>query len=250
VAHPADDSQIRVILLDVEGTTTPIDFVYKTLFPYARRNVESFLRKHLREPEIQSLGAQLRAQREYEENNGLKPPPWNEETDDLLLQSSVAYVQWLIGRDSKCMPLKTLQGKIWQQGYADGDLHGQVYADVPVAFARWKGQGREICIYSSGSVLAQQLLFRSTAVGDLTKYITGFFDTRMGAKTESDSYCRIAESLGRSATEALFVSDAIKEVEAARLASMRAVLCLRHPGAADFPSGPGTIRTLDQILPA
>jgi len=50
-----DESQIRVILLDIEGTTTPVDFVYKTLFPYASRKVESFLRERVQDPEIQSL---------------------------------------------------------------------------------------------------------------------------------------------------------------------------------------------------
>src|SRR5438552_12400923 len=39
-----NESQIRIILLDIEGTTTPVDFVYQTLFPYATRMLESFLR--------------------------------------------------------------------------------------------------------------------------------------------------------------------------------------------------------------
>lgn len=246
--HPAEDLQVRVILLDIEGTTTPIDFVYKTLFPYARRYVESFLREHFRDPEIQSLAAELRAQHERDDNDGLKPPLWNAKTDELQLQSSLAYVHWLIDRDSKCTSLKVLQGKIWRQGYERGDLHGELYPDVPPAFARWKRQGREICVYSSGSVLAQQLLFRSTAVGDLTKYISGFFDTRVGPKTESDSYRRIAESLGRPTNEVLFVSDAIKEVEAARLVSVQAVLCVRDAVAADSSSDTRIIRTFDEIL--
>ena len=245
----AEDSQVRVILLDIEGTTTPVEFVHKTLFPYASGKVELFLREHSRDPEVQSLAAELRAQHQRDESDGVQPPAWNEETDEARMQSSVAYVQWLMARDSKCPPLKTLQGKIWQQGYARGELHGEVYADVPPAFARWRRQGREICIYSSGSVLAQQLLFRSTAEGDLTEYISGFFDTRIGAKTESDSYRRIAESLGRAASEVLFVSDAIKEVEAARVASMQAVLCLRDPAAGQAVSGHKNVRTFDQILP-
>jgi len=57
-----DESQVRVILLDIEGTTTPIDFVYKTLFPYASRKLESFLREHAHDAEIGSLIEELRAQ--------------------------------------------------------------------------------------------------------------------------------------------------------------------------------------------
>jgi enolase-phosphatase E1 len=249
VSPQADDSQICVILLDIEGTTTPVDFVYKTLFPYASRRVEPFLREHFGEREIQSLAAELCWQHQRDENDGLHPPNWNDETDELRLHSCVAYVGWLIGRDSKCTPLKMLQGKIWQQGYERGELQGEVYADVARAFARWRRQGREICIYSSGSVLAQQLLFRSTAAGDLTEYISGFFDTHIGAKTESDSYRRIAESLARSAAEVLFISDAIKEVEAARLASMRAVLCQRLASTEDSATNSRIIHSFDQILP-
>jgi enolase-phosphatase E1 len=186
VTPPADDSQIRVVLLDIEGTTTPVNFVYKTLFPYASRRMESFLREHSGETEIQSLNAELRLQRQRDETSGLQPPAWNDGTNELLLHSSIAYAKWLMAQDSKCTPLKMLQGKIWQQAYAEGELHGEVYADVPRAFARWNRQGREISIYSSGSVLAQQLLFRTTAAGDLTRYISSFFDTHIGGKTESE----------------------------------------------------------------
>jgi enolase-phosphatase E1 len=154
-----------------------------------------------------------------------------------------------MARDSKCTPLKALQGKIWQLGYANGELHGEVYADVPPAFARWRRQGREICIYSSGSVLAQQLLFRSTAPGDLTAHISAFYDTAIGPKTESESYRRIVESRRRAASEVLFISDTIKEIKAARLAGLHATLCVREPRGTNDDSGNGTIRTFDEIMP-
>jgi enolase-phosphatase E1 len=222
-----DETQVRTILLDIEGTTTPIDFVTKTLFPYASRKLEAFLRENATSAEIRALIQELGAQRELDERNGLKPPRWLDESEEERLRSSVAYGRWLIGQDSKCTPLKALQGKIWQQGYANGELQGEVYADVPMAFERWKGQGKFICIYSSGSVLAQQLLFRSVATGDLTPYIAAFFDTRVGAKTEAESYRKIAASVSLETQQFLFLSDAAKEIEAAREAGMQALLCQR-----------------------
>ena len=243
-----EDSQIKVLLLDIEGTTTPIDFVYKTLFPYANRKVESFLLEHFRDLELQTSLAELAAQQRRDEREGLRPPAWNQETEEARLRSTIAYVHWLMTRDSKCTPLKALQGKIWQLGYTNGELHGEVYADVPPAFARWRRQGREICIYSSGSVLAQQLLFRSTAAGDLAADISAFYDTAIGAKTESESYRRIAKSRDRAESEVLFISDALKEIEAARLAGLHATLCVRDPtGATD--EGDRSIRTFDEIMP-
>lgn len=241
-----EDSQVKVLLLDIEGTTTPVDFVYKTLFPYASRKVEAFLLQHFDDRETQAMLAELAAQHQRDERNGA--PAWHQETDRARLRSAVAYAHWLIAKDSKCAPLKTLQGKIWQQGYRNGELHGEVYADVPPAFERWRRQGREIWIYSSGSVLAQQLLFRSTLAGDLTAHISAFYDTAIGPKTESESYSRIAESRHRAGSDVLFISDAMSEIKAARLAGLHATLCVREPTGANDDTGDETIRTFDEVM--
>ena len=229
-----DETQVRTILLDIEGTTTPIDFVTKTLFPYASQKLEVFLRENVADAEVRALVEDLRAQHGLDERSELKPPSWRDDSEEERLRSSAAYGQWLIARDSKCTPLKALQGKIWQAGYASGELRGEVFPDVPVAFERWKRQGKKICIYSSGSELAQQLLFGSVATGDLTPYISAFFDTRVGAKAEPESYKKIAEAVSCETRHFLFVSDAVKEIEAGRSAEMQAVLCVRegHSNAA------------------
>jgi enolase-phosphatase E1 len=86
-----------------------------------------------------------------------------------------------------------------------------------------------ICTYSSGSVLAQKLLFGTISTGDLTPYISAFFDTRVGAKTEAQSYRNIAASLSCDPKEFLFVSDVAMEIGAARSAGMQAILCVRDP---------------------
>lgn len=245
-----DEAQVRVILLDIEGTTTPVDFVYKTLFPFASRKRETFLREHAREPEIRTLIEDLRSQHELDAKQGLQPPNWVDDSEEARLRSCVAYGQWLIAKDSKCTPLKSLEGKIWQQGYESGELRGEVYADVPPAFERWKRQGKIICIYSSGSTLAQQLLFRTTLSGDLTPHISHYFDSRLGAKTEPESYQRIADSAGYRPEQVLFVSDAMKEVEAARLAGMQALLCVREERAGGQPASVGVIHHFGAVLPS
>jgi enolase-phosphatase E1 len=244
-----DESQIRVILLDIEGTATPIDFVYKTLFPFASRKMESFLRDHAQDFEIQSLIKDLRAQHEVDERNDLQPPSWMDDSEEARLGSSVAYGQWLMARDSKCTPLKSLQGRIWQEGFTSGELRGEVFPDVPLAFRRWRRQGKTIGIYSSGSVLAQQLLFRTTTAGDLTSYISAFFDTRMGAKTEAESYKKIAASLSSGPQHFLFISDAEKEIEAAQSAGMQSLLCERDPGSASSRGPNEAIHTFDDLIP-
>lgn len=243
------EAQIRVILLDIEGTTTPVDFVYKTLFPFASRKLETFLREHAREPEIRTLTEELRSQNELDAKQGLQPPNWVDDSEEARLRSRVAYGQWLIANDSKCTPLKSLEGKIWQQGYESGELRGEVYPDVPAAFERWKRQKKIICIYSSGSKLAQQLLFRTTTAGDLTLHIVNYFDTRVGAKTEPGSYRRIADSVGYRPEQFLFVSDTVKEVEAARSAGMQALLCVREHHLHTQPVAETSIEDFNAVFP-
>lgn len=243
-----DEAQIRALLLDIEGTTTPVDFVYKTLFPYATRKLESFLRAHAQDPEIQSLIQNLEKQSERDEAAGNHAPAWRGDSADAHLHSSIAYAHWLMARDSKCAPLKELQGKIWRDGYQTGELRGEVYPDVPRAFDRWRRQGKEICIYSSGSVLAQQLLFRTVTSGDLTSQIAAFFDTQVGAKSDSASYAKIAATVNHAPAEFLFVSDAAKEIEAAQSAGMHAFLCDRNGKIPESQAANATIRSFDEIF--
>jgi len=224
-----NDSSATIILLDIEGTTTPIDFVYKTLFPFARGRVKDYLRRNWEAPEVQSNLTQLRAERSADVAQGLNPPALEDESSGEQLESAVAYIHWLMDRDRKSTPLKAIQGRIWREGYQAGELFGEVFDDVPPAFARWRRQDILICIYSSGSALAQKLLFAHTTAGDLTGYIFRYFDTTIGHKIEAGSYLRIAEELQLAPAEIVFISDSIAELDAAREAGMKTILATR-PG--------------------
>lgn len=213
----------KVILLDIEGTTTPIDFVFQTLFPYARHHLPAYLAAHW--SEVQADIAALAAEHAADVAQGLQPPP----LDRTQGASIVAYLHWLMGRDRKSTPLKSLQGKVWEEGYESGALKSQFFADVPPALARWQQQQKRISIFSSGSVLAQKLLFTYTEFGDLSGFISGWFDTNVGAKKEAASYQRIAAELGVAPREVSFISDVTAELTAAREAGMQTILSLR-PG--------------------
>lgn len=229
---------IRVVLLDIEGTTTPIAFVHERLFSYARAHLEAFLRAEWTAPAVQQTATQLAG--EYAQDRGAPGlPPWRDASPDDTRESVSAYVRWLMDRDRKSPGLKALQGLIWHSAYSSGELHGEVYDDVPRAIARWRDQGLRIAIYSSGSELAQRLLFASTTYGDLTSRIHAFFDTAVGAKTDADSYRRIATALECDIAEILFVSDVTAELSAAELAGCAVMLCIRsgnrpQPGADRF----------------
>jgi enolase-phosphatase E1 len=219
---------IQAILLDIEGTTTPIAFVTDVLFPYARAH----LRRHLAERAASSDYALLfdRLRDEHSvDRRGSEVPAWTESSPAERLASVADYCEWLMDRDRKSTALKTLQGWVWEEGYARGELVGQVFDDVPPAFERWRAEGRSISIFSSGSVLAQQLLFRHSSAGDLTRFLHSFFDTTTGPKGDSASYRRIAEALAIAPEAVLFVSDVTRELEAAGNAGMQTRLSVR-PG--------------------
>jgi len=237
------------VLLDIEGTTTPITFVYDVLFPYARNRVKDFLASHLSNEEVKADIEGLREERACDLEKGLAAPSIQVDTTESLIESMTQYIHWLMDADRKSTPLKSLQGKIWEEGYKTGDLLSQVFDDVPRAFEGWRKQEIDICIYSSGSVLAQKLLFAHTGSGDLTEFIRKYFDTNTGAKMEKESYQRIANELGHSPSEVAFFSDVTAELGAARSAGMQSVLCLRpgnrpQPDSSDYPS----IRSFDELF--
>ncbi|HWK10912.1 MAG TPA: acireductone synthase [Vicinamibacterales bacterium] len=225
---------MRAILLDIEGTTTPVAFVYQTLFPYARRRLRDYLTRHAQSADLQALAERLKRERDAEPPTA-DLPAWNEATAESREQSMAAYAAWLMERDRKSPALKELQGRIWEEGYAAGDLAGEVYDDVASALRRWRRAGLRVGIFSSGSVLAQKLLFGRSTAGDLTPLIDWHFDTSLGAKTDRASYERIASAVGVAPAEILFISDAVPELDAARGAGMHTALCLR-PGNAPPPA--------------
>jgi enolase-phosphatase E1 len=238
----------RAIILDIEGTTTPISFVYETLFPYARRKLRNYLDAHGSTPEGLAVLARLRQQRDADAGDGRDVPPWIDATLDARYESVANYVGWLMDRDRKSAALKDLQGRIWEKGYRTGELVGEVFADVAPALARWRQQRVHVGVFSSGSVLAQRLLFRHSTAGDLSGFLRWHFDTTTGGKTEVDSYGRIAATIGIAAAEILFVSDIVRELDAARQAGWRTALSIR-PGNAPTPDDHSNamIRSFDEL---
>lgn len=230
---------IGAVLLDIEGTTTPIAFVTQVLFPYARTHLRAHLDRHRRSPAYETLFTAFREEHAADSRRGEPVPPWADEPEPARLAAVAAYAEWLMDRDRKSPALKDLQGRIWEDGYQRGELVGDVFPDVPGALRRWQERQLPVGIFSSGSVQAQQLLFRHSTAGDLTPLLRWYFDTRAGAKTEPDSYRTIARAMGLPAHSVLFVSDVTRELTAARAAGMSVRLSVRpgnppQPGADEF----------------
>lgn len=214
------------IITDIEGTTTRISFVTEVLFPYAARHLADFVIQHQHEA---AVARELSAVRQHigQADAG---------TEQIIQQ----LLDW-IATDQKVTPLKTLQGMIWHHGYTQGDFTGHLYPDVAKQLQLWQQQDIKLYVYSSGSVEAQQLLFRYSDFGDLSGLFSGYFDTRIGAKRESTSYSAILQQLQLPPQQVLFLSDITAELDAARTQGIATIQLVReqqaltdHPYAHDF----------------
>jgi enolase-phosphatase E1 len=210
------------VITDIEGTTTPIAFVRDVLFPYARARLADAIAK----PEAAAIVAEV-----------ARMVPGRPVLDTLN--------RWM-DEDAKVTPLKTLQGQIWDAGYASGEIKGALYPDVTAALRRWQQAGLRLYVYSSGSVAAQKLLFANSVDGDITGMFAGFFDTRVGHKREPESYDRLCIGINVPPAEVLFLSDIEAELDAAASAGLRTCQVVRprdgttasdrHQVADDFPA--------------
>ncbi len=220
---------MKALILDIEGTTTSISFVYDVLFPFARRELPGFIAAHWGEPEVMR-GVSLMAP-------GAETP-----------EATAAAAMSLMDRDVKDTGLKVLQGLVWDDGYRSGELRGHVYPDVPTAMAAAKARGLELAIYSSGSVAAQKLIFGFSEAGDLSVHISHWFDTTTGPKKEASSYVAIAAALGLETSDCTFATDNLDEARAARASGMHTIVAVR-PGNARLPEDHG-FSTFTSLLEA
>ncbi|XP_067939339.1 enolase-phosphatase E1-like [Watersipora subatra] len=236
-------SNAKIILLDIEGTTTSISFVKDELFPYVLRNLKHHLDNHWNEPEMMADIDALREQAERDRTDGiLSAPPIlsTESVQSEIIQSVISNVEWQMSSDRKTTALKQLQGHMWVDAYEKKEIEAHLFEDVASCMKTWKKLGKSICIYSSGSVAAQKLLFKYSVKGDLTELISQNFDTRVGGKKETKSYSTIAEQLGVMPNEIIFLTDIVEEARAAKAAGMQTTIMVR-PG-----NGPLTVQQLEE----
>ena len=225
---PLTFGPLQAVVLDIEGTTCPVDFVTGVLFPHAVEALPTWLQRRRGSPALAPLRQQL-LQSWHDETDPTAPPApaADDASTDLL-----PWLLWLIAHDRKLTALKDLQGMIWADGYADGQLQAPLFEDVAPALRRWHGAGLQLAVYSSGSVPAQQLLYGHSGEGDLRPLFSGWFDTRLGPKQDSASYQRLVERLGCRPDRVLFLSDARAELTAAAAAGLQVCGC-RRPGNPD-----------------
>ncbi len=223
---------IKAVLVDIEGTVSPISFVKEILFPYSKEKIEGYIKENIEKTEIQKIKKEIE----------------NIEGRELSVDEVVNILIKWIDEDRKITPLKEIQGYIWEKGFKSGSLKAPIYEDAYRKLKEWKNKNIKIFIYSSGSVKAQKLFFSYTQYGNITDLFSGYFDTKIGNKKESKSYIKIAERIGLKPEEILFISDNPDEIKAAAGAGLKVVKVSRkedNPYIDNFPYR--QVENFDQI---
>ena len=221
------DASVKVILTDIEGTTSSISFVKDVLFPYAAEHLPQYVRDHINDDAVKPA-LQQTAELAAEDGENLSNDDIADNTDALIEK----LLQW-IAEDRKATPLKALQGLIWKTGYENGDYQAHMYPDATEYLKKWHDSGLPLYVYSSGSVKAQELFFGYSQDGNLLPLFKGHFDTLVGGKRESQSYLNILTELqkthtGLNAADVLFLSDIKEELDASSEAGMQTVWLVRE----------------------
>ena len=231
------------ILLDIEGTTSSVSFVYDVMFPFARRELDAFLAANWGDAKVDDVCELVAKDAGHESFQ-----QWCDSSaadGRTLLRDEVVR---LMDGDAKATGLKSLQGLIWKSGFESGEMRAHVYEDVVPAIDAWKAAGRDVRIYSSGSIAAQKLFFGHSEQGDLLDRFSGHYDTTSGGKKEQGSYTAIVGDIGIAADQVLFLSDVVAELDAAQAAGLQTGLCVRPGNAAvDAGHGHATIETFADV---
>jgi enolase-phosphatase E1 len=216
--------RLRTVVIDIEGTTGAASFVVDRLYPYAAERLRGWIDDHGGDPDIARALDQVRE---------LIGAP---EAD--VAEVVAALLDWQAA-DQKVTPLKTVQGKIWEHGFASGELTSHFYPDAVPALRAWKAAGKELYVFSSGSVAAQRSWFGHSPEGDLLPLLSGHFDTEnAGPKRAADSYRVIAAATGAEPAATVFLSDLVDELDAARAAGWHTV-GVRRAGEPYYERGVG-----------
>ena len=236
------------LLLDIEGTTCPVSFVSDVLFPFAKKELSSYITQHwVKSPHNKPIQAARKEWLDDQSAESMKIKQQVMQGKTSEVDGLIQYLKHLIGIDRKSTALKDLQGKIWEYGYNNGDLKSQLFPETAECLHQWHEQGLTLSVYSSGSVQAQKLLYRHSSNGDLEDLFSHWFDTHTGPKKSTESYTTIAEQLHSLPNQIWFVSDNGAECDAARAAGMKTLFSLRDGNPDRDPKDHTVIKSLHEV---
>lgn len=223
----------QILLLGVEGTTTPVTFTTEKLLPYMKENAKSYLESHFDEEECQSDLDALREQASAAGKDATVIPASTEDNKGAVIDAAVDVLTNMLDTGCKSGALSQIDAHMMREAYKTGLVQGELYADVVPALRMMLDNGRKAYTLSSTSAEAQKLLFGYSDKGNVSELFSGFFDSSMGARDDKETYSKVLETVGVKADEILYLTSRPAEARAAGEAGLRTMIVTRG-GCADL----------------
>ncbi|XP_013397492.2 enolase-phosphatase E1 [Lingula anatina] len=222
---------VKVLLLDVEGTTSPISFMKNEVNQYVTENIQEYLTKNWESEELQNVITSLREQAQQDKEAGTEGVVEVKAADDPqeeVIASITENLKWQMSQEKATTAACQLQSQILREAFKMEKMKGKLFDDVVPALKEVATDSRQVYLFSTTSMDVQKLLFTYSAQGDNSKCLSGFFDSKVGAKTEMESYKNIINDIGVKPEETLYVTDMPAEAQAAGKAGI-GVFLLNRP---------------------
>jgi len=198
---------MKNVLIDIMGTMVHTDLI-KTLDVCFRQNGEEYIK----DKEIKLV-------------NKLKKELKTDDNKEI-----VTYIADQVASRNLNPNYIALMGEVNDQLYHDKTIVAPTFDDVKPNLENWKKQGAGLYVFSNGSAEEQQTILSHTKHGNLVKLFNDFYGTNdVGNKYAADNYKKIADRIHAAPSEIKFLSDVLKELDAADKAGMGVELIVR-PG--------------------
>lgn len=205
---------VKVIVTDIEGTTSSLNFIQNTLLAYVPQALPRFLKEFRDRQDVQA------ALHKLDSKQAISQLP----TADLI----TALLAWMQkGGVRQQSDLYEIQFLVLEYGYLNREFKSHIYEDVYRFLSLCSKKDIAISIFSSAPVVGQQLFFKNTLFGDISPIFTHYFDTVIGDKVSKDTYQKIALNLGVLSEHVLYLSDSLEELDAAKMAGCQTCLVER-----------------------
>ena len=216
---------MRIVLITVMGTAVPRQYEQDVLLPYAREHFVTWLDDNKYEHRTIELLESLH-QEGFIENNSA--------------ESLIARVQIEPGvLENAHGPFRKLIHKLWDDGYQEDEIQGEIYEDAWQAMHKWVEAGIPIYSYGRGLVSERRMIFQHSIFGDLSSLFTGHFDPTIGDLSSPDSFLAIAARIKTSPLFCTCIATTTDTLTAAQDAGMDGILLDRS----------GTVNGTDQAYP-
>jgi len=230
---PADQTVlldgVKGLLVDVEGTTTPVSFTKEVLVPYTKENLRMFIESNYDGEEVQQDIEAIRKKMSEEKEAGVEGVTCIPDSDkEAIVSAIVSCVLSKLDTDIHCTALRPLIERVWKEAYRTDCVQGEVYDDVVPVLRQVVSDGMRVCSYSTDSVDCQKLLFAYSNQGDILEIFSNHFDLSVGSKKEKESYVEIAKRMELPSSDILYLTHSPQEASAASLAGMKTCLVVRE----------------------